>query len=74
MDEYQKAMAAQDAHIREGARKNSALMARCADARATGMTDAMNGRGRNENPFGTKPWESAAWLDGYNEVNPLEPK
>jgi hypothetical protein len=63
-----------DEYIREGARQNSALFARCDDARARGIEDAAAGRGRHENPFGSKPWESAAWLDGYNEVlgrNPI---
>ncbi|MES2367662.1 MAG: hypothetical protein V4563_17430 [Pseudomonadota bacterium] len=59
-----------DQYIAEGRRKNSALMLRCAEARARGVVDATDGRGRHENPFHSKPWESAAWLEGFNEINP----
>ncbi len=57
-------------YIADSARKNSALILRCDEARARGMTDAADGRGRHENPFGSKPWESAAWLEGFNSVIP----
>lgn len=59
-----------DEYIRDGARRNSALLLRCQDARARGVEDAIAGRCRAENLYAGQGVLGAAWLEGYNSVNP----